>query len=92
MEKYMVVLAYSRPKYDEFEYEYKYSNSIEELQNKVRDFIDEYIIMASEWEGGQVYDVEAKKIIGIIAFNGRYFNEEEAKKMGMDNLLNKCFK
>lgn len=46
--KYMVPLAYSRPQYDEFELEYKKSNSIGELQKAVRDFIDENDVMSNE--------------------------------------------
>lgn len=81
--KYMVSLAYSRPEYNEFELEYRKSNSIEELQKAVRNFIDENDVMSSEWEGGQVYDLETSQLIGFIAYNGKFFTKEEGRKYGL---------
>ena len=78
--KYMVPLAYSRPEYNEFELEYRKSNSIEELQKAVRNFIDENDVMSSEWEGGQIYDLETNQLIGFIAYNGKFFTKEEGCK------------
>lgn len=83
MKKYMVTLAYSRPEFNEYKLKYVKSNSIEELQKLVRDYIDENEIFSSEWEGGQVYDTEKKELVGIIAYNGKFFNKEEAKKYSL---------
>lgn len=81
--KYMVALAYSRPQYGEFELKYKESNSIEELQKKVRQFINKYTIMSSEWEGGQVYDLETHQLFGFVAYNGKFFDKENGIKLGL---------
>ena len=81
--KYMVPLAYSRPEYNEFELKYKKSNSIEELQKVVRDFIDKNDVMSNEWEGGQIYDLETNQLIGFIVYNGKFFTKEEGCKYGL---------
>lgn len=83
MKKYVLTLAYSRPQCNEFELEFKYSNSIKELQKEVRNYIGENVIMGSEWEGGQVYNPETKELVGIIAYNGKFYDKDEAKKLGL---------
>lgn len=81
MKKYMVALAYSRGRFNELYY--KKSNTIEELKQEVREFIEENEVLSSEWEGGQVYNLANKELVGIIAYNGKYFNKEDAKKYGL---------
>ena len=69
--------------YGEFELKYKKSNSIEELQRKVRQFIDKYTVRSSEWEGGQVYDLETHQLFGFVAYNGKFFDKENGIKLGL---------
>lgn len=52
--------------------------SIEECQNIVRDYIDEYNLGAGNWTGGDVYD-ELGHILGYISYNGRYWPKEGLK-------------
>lgn len=83
MKKYMVALTYSNPEINQFDLEYVKSDSIEKLQKEVRDYIDKHEVLSSEWEGGQVYDVEEKTQVGVIAYNGKFFTIEECKKYGL---------
>lgn len=83
MKKYMVALSYSRDDFENIWLNYREADSVEELQQEVRNFIEENEVMASEWEGGQVYDLENKTSYGIIAYNGKFFNKEQALKLGL---------
>lgn len=82
MKKYVIALAYEKTICDD-ELKYVHSDSLEELCQVVRTFIDENDVLSSEWQGGQVYDVEKKELVGIVAYNGKFFNKEEAKKYGL---------
>jgi hypothetical protein len=53
-----------------------YADSIEELQNVVREYIEEYDIGGGNWNGGDVYD-RSGTVIGNISYNGRYWQKED---------------
>lgn len=49
-----------------------YTASIEECQDCVRKYIEEYDIGAGNWVGGQVYD-GVGEYIGRISYNGKFW-------------------
>ena len=49
--------------------------SIEECQDIVIDYIDEYDLGGGNWAGGEVYD-GLGNVIGNISYNGRYWPKE----------------
>ena len=53
-----------------------YTASIEECQQRVLDYIDEYDVGAGNWAGGEVLDGMGN-IIGTISYNGRFWPKEE---------------
>lgn len=46
-------------------------NSIEECQEVVREYIDEYELGGGNWDGGKVF--KDNEQIGYISYNGRYW-------------------
>jgi hypothetical protein len=52
-----------------------YAASIEECQQRVMEYIDEYELGAGNWAGGEVYD-GLGNVIGHISYNGRYWPKE----------------
>lgn len=55
-----------------------FADTIEELQQAVRDYIEEYDLGGGNWTGGQVSETATGKKVGYISYNGRYW-EETAK-------------
>ena len=49
-----------------------YAASIDECQDSVRKYIEEYDVGAGNWIGGQVYD-GVGEYIGKISYNGRFW-------------------
>lgn len=58
----------------------KESDTIEELQQIVRDYIDKYDLGGGQWTGGKV--TEDGKEIGRISYNSRYWPLEQLKEKG----------
>ena len=54
--------------------------SIEDCQQCVEEYIDEYDLGAGNWDGGDVYEYLGK-LIGHISYNGRYWTLAEWNKM-----------
>ena len=52
-----------------------YAASIEECQQRVMEYIDEYNLGGGNWTGGDVYD-DLGNVIGHISYNGRYWPKE----------------
>ncbi len=75
MKKYMVALSYYRA-IDDLELDYFYSDSIEECQKEVRKFIETNEVFASEWDGGNLYDITTNEHLGVIAYNGKYLPKQ----------------
>ena len=72
--KYVVVLSYCKFGYERDDDCQQYeSDSIEDCQKVVRQYIMDNEVSSSEWYGGNLYDLEAKESIGMIAYNGKYF-------------------
>jgi hypothetical protein len=55
-------------------------NSIEECQQKVRDYIEENYLGGSNWTGGKVFKND--KQVGYISYNGRYWPKGSKYYMG----------
>jgi hypothetical protein len=55
-------------------------SSIEDCQQCVRDYIDEYDLGGGNWAGGNVYEYLGEQI-GYISYNGRYWTKEEWNKI-----------
>ena len=73
MKRYLVVLNYYKYGYERDEdYRQYESDSIEDCQKAVRKYITDNEVASSEWYGGNLYDLEARKQIGMIAYNGRH--------------------
>lgn len=53
-----------------------YTASIEECQERVLEYIEEYNLGAGNWAGGEVYD-GLGKVIGKISYNGRFWPKRE---------------
>ena len=53
-----------------------YTASIEECQQRVREYIEEYNLGGGNWSGGDVYD-GLGNLIGNISYNGRFWPKEE---------------
>ena len=49
-----------------------YTASIEECQERVMEYIEEYNLGAGNWAGGEVYD-GLDNLIGNISYNGRFW-------------------
>ena len=49
------------------------THSIEECQNIVLNYIEEYCLGSGNWTGGQVY--KENEQIGYISYNGRYWEK-----------------
>ena len=62
------------------EYGRRSADTIEELQQIVRDYIEENDLGSGQFTGGTVRDGE--KVIGKISYNSRYWTNEELKKRG----------
>lgn len=73
MKKYKVLLCYERPYFDS-KIKYENYDTIEECSKAVREFILDNDVMSSEWLGGKLY--ENGKLVGMIAYNGKYFPRE----------------
>ena len=54
--------------------------SIEDCQECVEEYIDEYDLSAGNWAGGDVYEYLGK-FIGHISYNGRYWTLVEWNKI-----------
>lgn len=50
--------------------------SIEDCQQCVEEYIEEYDLGAGNWAGGNVYEYLGK-LIGYISYNGRFWPKEE---------------
>lgn len=82
--KYKLIVSYSRLSYyDNGECGFSYANTIEELQETTRAYIESKNILSSEWTGGKVYDTTTKQVIGVVAYNGKYFEKDQAIKLGI---------
>jgi hypothetical protein len=57
-----------------------YTASIEECQQRVMEYIDEYELGAGNWAGGEVYD-GLGNVIGHISYNGRFWTKEAWDKL-----------
>lgn len=57
----------------------KEADTIEELQQIVRTYIDENDLGGGNWTGGKVFDGE--KEIGRISYNGRYWTKDVWDKL-----------
>ena len=55
-----------------------FADTIEELQQAVEDYIEEYDLGGGNWTGGQVSETATGKKVGYISYNCRYW-EETAK-------------
>ncbi len=55
----------------------EYADTIEELQEIVRDYISENALGGGNWTGGDVYEVKTGVKVGYISYNGRYWEEKE---------------
>lgn len=56
-----------------------FADTIEELQQAARDYIEEYDLGGGNWTGGQVTEVASGKPFGYISYNGWYWEETDAK-------------
>lgn len=52
-----------------------FADTIEELQQAVRDYIEEYDLGGGNWTGGQVTETATGKKVGYISYNCRYWDE-----------------
>lgn len=58
----------------------RYADTIEELQEIVKTYIRNYNLGGGNWTGGIVYDAINDIQIGHISYNGRYWEETDAKE------------
>lgn len=56
-----------------------FADTIEELQQAARDYIEEYDLGGGNWTGGQVTEVASGKPFGYISYNGWYWEETDAQ-------------
>ena len=56
-----------------------YADTIEELQQIVREYISENALGSGNWTGGEVYDASEDLKIGYISYNGRYWEATDAE-------------
>ena len=75
--KYLVVLNYHKFGYEvDEDYREFESDTIEECQRVVRQYIMDNEVASSEWYGGNLFDLKKKELIGMVAYNGRYFPKQ----------------
>ena len=53
----------------------EHCNSIEECQEKVREYINKYELGSGQWDGGKVFD-EKDEYLGYISYNSRFWKKE----------------
>lgn len=56
-----------------------YAETIEELQQIVRDYISENDLGSGNWTGGNVFDAVHDLQIGYISYNGRYWEATDVE-------------
>lgn len=81
MYKYLFIFRMAK-EYTRFNVFKKYANTIEEGISFVRDVIDTMDFGSNYYLGTQVNDLAMNECIGFITYNGKFFNVEEAKKLG----------